>query len=169
MKRAFLILFCLVVVAVALCTLVWAPKKLPPRVAFPAGDSAILHKLTYGTNHLAPKPPGWPLPSFARSWLFHLGGMKPEFRNLTTPEPSLVLWIENTRPGTPPSGPMGLTWLMIADETGQAAGRRVNYSGRGLAWKSTVAFPSWPCSSPKLTIRWFEVTGHNKGSLKAGL
>jgi hypothetical protein len=70
MKRPFLALLCFVAAALAISAFVWAPEKLPPPVAFSAGDSAILHRLTCGTNHVAPKPQGWPLPRFARSWLF---------------------------------------------------------------------------------------------------
>ncbi len=167
MKRTFLILFCSVAIAVVISTCVPAQTKLPPPITFSAGDSVILHRLTYGTNHLVRTGQGWlrPLPSSVRSKLSHLlYGTKPVFRDLVTPEPSLVLWIENTR-CNPPSGPTGHTWLMLADESGHAAGSRTVYSERYRASKGTVAFTGWPRSSQKLTIRWFEGTLSEQGKL----
>jgi hypothetical protein len=168
MKRLCLALLGLVVLAVAAFLLFPARGPLAPLLSFPAGDSASLRGLSYGTRHPAPAAQGWLrlLPVFARAWLSGLSrGANPSFRDVVTAEPSLVLWIENTACGTPPSGPTGRTWLMIADETGHVAGSRVAYPGRYWARKSTVAFASWPRSSRKLTVRWFEEGESEAGEL----
>ena len=142
MKRVLLILVCLAAALLSISTFVWSRSKPLHPVVFSTGDSVILRRLTSGTNHLAPRPRGWPLPRFARSLLFRLRGVNPEFRNLTTAEPCLVLWLEQTSPGNVPSPPTTLTWLMIADETGHTAGKKVPYSRRNMANKIHCCLPN---------------------------
>jgi hypothetical protein len=165
-KRASLILLCLVAIAVAISTCISTPTKLPPRITFPAGDSAILRQLTCGTSHVAPTERDWRrlLPSFVRPFLSHPFHGINLFRDLVTAKPSLVLWIENT-PGKPPFGPTGPTWLMLADETGHAGGSKAVYPHRYRASKGTVQFASWPRSSQNLIIRWFEGKIFEQGKL----
>ncbi len=169
MKRVLLIPLCLAVAALVIIGLLGARRRLPPRVVFPTGDSALLHRLTHGTNHIAPKPQGWPLPRFARFWLFHHNRGRPDFHNLITAEPSLVLWIENTPAPNQPAGATGRTWLTIADESGHPTGDKVVYIGRYRPWTSAVAFTSWPRSSQRLTVRWFEETIQKTGDSQSKL
>lgn len=168
MKRWIFGLLVLAAVLAGTATLLLTPKLQSSLVVFPDGEAVVLRRVTYGTNHLAPKPEGWPLPWIVRSW-FYPPPTSSEFHDTVTAEPSLVLWLESAlseRPGAPARGS---TWVMLADAAGNAAGKRVRYFSNPAARRSRLIFTNWPETSRKLTIRWFKEEMANNGEAEGKL
>ncbi len=131
-------------------------------VRLPSGESLTVCGVTYGTNHLDPRWPLWMrlLPRSVEPWVRKHAPSLPWFRDITTGEPTLLLWLAK-RPAItntlrtnyfPPqvSGqPPQLAVLMLADETGQAGGRLVDLSS------SSANFQTFPRRATKLTLLWF--------------
>lgn len=160
----------LAVAAVALAVGVIAslePKpKLPAPLMLATGETVTLRGITYGTNHSAPFGPGWMrlLPSVVRSRLLPLFVKTPVlFWDRTTVEPKMLLWLEVRNHGAtnPPAPSATQTWLMLADDHGQAAGGRENVNfisgpGFGASYGVVVEFGALPRRAKKIEAQWLQ-------------
>lgn len=122
-------------------------------VRLPNGARVTICGVTYGTNHLAPRWPPWMrlLPRSVEPWVRKRAPNLPWFRDITTGEPMLLLWLA-TRP--PITNTLPLAALMLADENGQAGGRL-------LAFNSfSASFPAFPRRATNLSLLWFQDERH---------
>src|SRR5690349_20979542 len=85
-------------------------------VRLPNGESVTVCGVTYGTNHLAPRWPPWMrlLPRSVEPWVRKHAPSLPWFRDITTGEPTLLLWLAERPPIT---NTQHQAVLMLADET----------------------------------------------------
>jgi hypothetical protein len=102
----------------------WQPEHRAIRLA--TGDILYFRGATFGTEHEAPNPPRlmqW-LPSFLRDPLVRYLRLSNESGRLTTVEPRLVLWLDDTHPFVGNrEKPVTIHW-MLGDQTGEPSGAR---------------------------------------------
>jgi hypothetical protein len=134
----------------------WQPER--RAIPLATGDIVYFRGATFGTEHKAPNPP-WLMqwfPSFLRGSLVRYLRLSEEPGQLTTVEPRLVLWLDDTHPFVGNRETAVTVHWMLGDQTGELSGSkglsRLPAGGPGLI---PVEFEVYPRRSRILQLQAF--------------
>lgn len=164
MSRPRLVALLCIVAALSLLA-AWLLRSTEPDMrplSLPTGEVVLLRGWSYGTNHIAPGAPLRRLiPAKLRPWMdARFPSLRSRFSDQTTPEASLVLWMEVLSQASTNAPPELMTSLQLADVEGTAAGeiQHLGLRGNPGPFTQTAVFPAVPVRSGDLRVQWLQGT-----------